>query len=389
MLAMACFLTPIARADGLPPSARWTRQLPFAGRSLTARVRQILVTSDSPPRLWSLDKKDGKLAWSLTNPLGSTSNPFQWNNLLLLFPNSSCLQALNPDSGELVWQLGPPFPPIAQAEAQRGGTPSVTQRILARPLRLGNRILCLRGDGSLVEVNAENRTNILMKLESPLSDDVFVTRPAILGGRLWACSRRGYLQEVNLESTEVSQAQVLQTAPPRSRATISADLTVFQDRLLIASEEGTIFSLRPSQPTENWKISLLRNSEDAFSSRGALLFVPLHAGPDQCLLTSRQELRCLGTEKGETRWSLSLPQGISSRPYCRQIATPEGGTLPPKDIFVTTEDSRLLQVSTSDGSLQRTWNLPCPSWAHPLADEQDVFVALTDGTVLCFPLASR
>lgn len=318
--------------------------------------------------------------------MGATRSPSLWNNLLALFPNSTALQVLNPETGELNWQLGPPLPPPdPTTKLGEDEDPSslmyATQRILARPLRSGSSLLCLRGDGAVISVTVDHLARRLAKLETPLRDDLYSARPVIVGAKLWACSRRGYLCETSLENGQVLSSQTL-SGP--SRLLVTADLLGFADRILITSEDGTLFSIKAGAPKESWRLSWTASS--VFSRDGEMLFAPLRAGNDQCLVTTAHDLHCVGADKGELRWRLRVPQGISQRPYCLSLNTSDGQAPPPRKIYVTTDDAHLLEISAVDGALLRTWNLPGPASSEPIADEEDVFVAFKDGTVRCYPL---
>lgn len=352
----------------------WTIRLSAPAGGLVGEENWLAAYSKVNSTITYIKLLDGQIRWQTRPFLGALSTPVKWNDQVLLVPNSSVLQALDESTGEVAWQLpfiskNPRYP--ESTTIYSGFNP---------PLTSPNEVLWLDTLGRLWSLNASHQLRVVADFRSAIGDSSrFLSQPTLVNTALVACSQRGTLTSVNLKTAKSSLLGSLsqQASGLTGKLSITTHPQAIGNRLIIASEDGTLFGHSIGDPKGSWVKTFGRGS-DTFSPSGELLFSPLLLSDQTAnpgiVVARRNRIERVNSERGDRIWSIPLKESLLYPPV-----------LGPNQTIVAATSSELLIMSWNGAILKRA-SIPAGLCSAPLVINEAIYLAFTDSTVSRYDL---
>jgi outer membrane protein assembly factor BamB len=302
----------------------------------------------------SFDAETGKRKWSTQMGLSDRpSFPVAINDDLVLSVNGMTLNAVDKNTGDIVWTLKLPGQPAS--------SPAVDQDYLFLGFLDGSlyafdmrEIRRLYGKKLLPEWGY---LSVLWRYKSRKS----VSTPAVITNRLVAfASEDGTLYSVTKRDRDL----LFQF---ETDAALSAPPAVFRDSLLLASQDFKVYSIGVNNGRYNWQ----------FATGEPILAAPMVVGNEAYITPEEGGLLKLRADIGRPMWSAPAP-GVY-----RVVS------IGPSRIYGVDRRDNLMVVDRRTGAIERVMRV-APFSRHVVNNRSDrIFLATTTGLVTCLHEVGR
>ncbi len=349
----------------------WSTRISAPVFGLIGDESWLVAYSKLDSTLCSISPADGKIRWQSRPFLGALSAPVRWNSQLLVLPNSSSIQGLDELTGEVAWRI--PFVSKSVRDLETGPSYSGFNAPLTSPSEL----LWLETSGQLWSLNGDHQLRVVGNFRQSSTDSSrFLGQPTISNGLLVACSQRGTLTSVNLKNGTPSLLGSLrsQVTGLSGKLSVTTSPISVGSRLILASEDGTVFGYWPGFKNQSW-VRTFGLGTETFSVAGELLFRPLvlrvvesEKNPG-IVVALRHRIERLNSDKGDRIWSIGLKDSLLYPP-----------SLGPNQSIVVTTSEELLILNWDGAIVQRapiTNGLAAPA----LLVDGAIILAYKDGRI--------
>ncbi|HEX74433.1 MAG TPA: PQQ-binding-like beta-propeller repeat protein [Dehalococcoidia bacterium] len=241
---------------------------PIVGGAIVAQGKVYMGCSDG--KVYALDAADGYKQWEFQTGDKIWSTPVIDGDTLFIASFDKKLYALDATNGSKKWEF------------ETGGA------IASTPFVYNNTIYIGSFDRHLYAVNATDGS-LVWKLEVK-ADKWFWTKPVICNNTIYAGNLDGKVYILNAETGDEVVDAIDLVSP------ISSSPVLVDDSVIIASEEGRV-----------WTIDTSNNQESELINLGQKIYAPLYASDGVVYIhTSEGSLHALNAQSGSKLWSLSL-----------------------------------------------------------------------------------
>ncbi|MBS1996283.1 MAG: PQQ-binding-like beta-propeller repeat protein [Cyanobacteria bacterium SZAS LIN-2] len=344
MDAVAASSSPVKKPDTEAVWAYATKgPIGWMASPCLSRDEKLVYVCSADGRLYAVDSRSGKLAFSYDAKAPLLSSPLITDEKLILTDTQGKVHALDPQTGTDIWVV----------ESNSNNVASM----VASPVVHGHSVIVCDRRGVVTALDIR----LGMKLWTFTAADAIVAAPKVHGDKLYFGTRGGQVYAINCSTGKQAWKYV-------AAGKILSTPVTSVDTVYVGSQSGLFFALDADAGRLTWEMQ----TEGAIATGGVLVYTSIiFASQDKWLY-------CCEKYDGSLKWKVPL-KGTPS-------ATLEavGST-----VVCVTKEGWLQAFDTENGKLAYESFLKKDIESAPLLLGKKIFVGSVDGALSCFELTQQ